>query len=95
MREKQFEDFLHNEPTIRSEKAIASRMRKAHKIETILRKDLDDIVCTDDGTYQALLALQNFDDAHNNLQNTLRKYYKFANGKEFPRLSSYQKRIYP
>lgn len=89
MKEQAFETFLTNEPTITSAKAVTARMAKARKIETVLGKNLDDIVSADNSMYDALLTLQAL-DTHNVLQNVLRKYYKFTHQREFPRLRNYK-----
>jgi len=59
-------------------------MREAAKAEKILGKSLDAVVIDDDTMYESLLELQQHEDpAHNPMQNTVRKYYKFINDKEF------------
>jgi len=91
-KEKQFEVFLSDEPTINSSKAVASRMAKARKAETILEKTLDAVVSNDDVMYDSLMALKSHEDpAHTPMQNAVRKYYKFINGKEFPQLRYYKR----
>lgn len=92
MLEKQFELFLLNDPQIRSEKAVASRMAKARKAEDIIGESLDTIVNADDAMYDALLKLRaNEDPAHSPMQNALRKYYIFKNSREFPQLRYYHR----
>ena len=55
-------------------------------------KDLDVIVSDDEEMYKAIIKLQKVDDpAHTPRQNALRKYYKFRNGKEFPRIVDYER----
>ena len=95
MRETAFKDFLVSEPTIHSEKAVTSRIAKANKAESLLGKDLNVIVSDDDLMYESLLELQKNDNAHNSLQNALRKYYKFVRNKEFPRLRHYHSAKHP
>ena len=91
-REKQFETFLSGEPTINSDKAVASRMVKARKAETILGKSLDTVVANDDEMYDSLVALRSHENyTHSPMQNAVRKYYKFINGKEFPQLRYYKR----
>lgn len=91
-REKQFEEFLRNDPKIKSEKAVASRMVKARKAEMILGKLLDVVVSNDDTMYDALITLKSCDNsAHSPMQNAVRKYYEFFNGKQFPQLRYYKK----
>lgn len=90
--ESEFETFLMQEKTINSKKAIASRMSKARKAETILGRQLDTIVSDDDLMYDALVALKPHEDpAHAPVQNAVRKYYKFVNGKDFPQLRHYKR----
>lgn len=85
MREAQFRTFLETEGL--TDKAINSRLVKGRKAETILNKSLDSIVSNDSEMKSALFALrENESVEHGLMQNVLRKYYKFENGKEFPRL---------
>lgn len=92
-RETEFAHFLMAEKTITSEKAVASRMSKARKAESILGMSLDRVVSDDDLMYDSLLALRSQEDpAHAPMQNVVRKYYKFCNGTEFPQLRYYQRR---
>lgn len=96
MREHDFETFLSSEPSITSEKAVASRMVKARKAEEILGKDLDTVVSNDDTMYESLIELQPHEDpAHTPMQNAVRKYYKFINKREFPRLKNYHSPMHP
>lgn len=90
MLEKEFELYLHHDVKINSKKAVASRMAKARKAEFLLSQSLDAVVASDNAMYMALLKLrENENPAHGLMQNALRKYYIFKNGKEFPRLSHY------
>ena len=87
-----FYDFLLSEKTISSKKAIASRIAKAKAAETILNMELDQVVSDDDLMYDSLVKLSyNEDPAHTPMQNAVRKYYKFINGKEFPRMKNYRR----
>ena len=96
MREHNFEIFLSREPSITSEKAVASRMVKARKAEEILGKDLDTVVSNDDLMYESLIELQPHEDpAHTPMQNAVRKYYKFTHEREFPRLKNYHSPKHP
>lgn len=95
MKEQAFEIFLSNEPTITSAKAVTARMGRARKVESVLGKSLDVIVANDDTTYESLLELQTFGDPRNNLQNVVRKYYKFTHEREFPRLCNYHSAKHP
>ena len=92
MMEKDFEKALLNDPQITSTKSVASRMAKARKAEEILGVSLDITVSDDERMYESLLVLQQHDNPSSApLQNALRKYYKFKNQREFPRLRDYRK----
>lgn len=97
MKEHDFEIFLSAEPTITSkDKAVATRMRKARKAESVLGYSLDVAVSDDDLMYESIIALQPQEDpAHTPMQNAVRKYYKFVNGKEFPKLRYYHSPKHP
>ena len=96
MREYDFEIFLRNEPAITSEKTIPIRMSTARKAEEILGQSFDTIVSDDDTMYESLIKLKPYENpAHAPLQNALRKYYKFINDKEFPRLRNYHSPKHP
>ncbi len=86
MIDNSYETFLHADPHIKSEKAVASRMSRARKAEEILGSTLDTIVSSDATMHEAMLKLKAHGDTRGNIQNTVRKYYIFKNGKEFPRL---------
>ena len=91
-RESEFQTFLMQEKTINSKKAVDSRMSKARKAEIILGWQLDAIVSDDDLMYDSLVALKPHEDpAHTPMQNAVRKYYKFVNGKDFPQLRYYKR----
>ncbi len=92
MMENAFREFLYDDPNIKSDKAVASRLSKARKAEEILGMDFDYIVSSDDLMYDSLVILRQSEKPANGvLQNALRKYYIFKNGKEFPRLNSYRR----
>ena len=93
MRENEFRNFLEQAEKITSkEKAVNSRISRANKVEDILGKDLEFIVKDDEKMYQALNILKNSTMENNgNLQNALRWYYQFVNGKKFPSLVSYKR----
>lgn len=96
IRERDFEIFLSHEPSITSDKAVASRMVKARKAEDILGKSLDVVVSDDDTMYESLIELQSHEDpAHTPMQNAVRKYYKFTHEREFPRLKNYHSPKHP
>lgn len=91
-RETEYRDFLMQEKSITSMKAVDSRMAKARKAEIILGQQLDTVVSDDDLMYDSLVALKPHEDpAHTPMQNAVRKYYKMVNGKEFPQLRYYKR----
>ena len=94
MLENQFEAFLLDDVNIESkEKAVASRVSKARAIERELDKSLDEIVGDDRSMYNALVIIKGrMNDKSGAYSNALRKYYIFKNGREFPRLSAYERR---
>ena len=88
--------FLNGEPSISGDKAITTRIRHARNAERIVGIDLDVVVCDDDATFDALTKLKNSDSkAHAPMQNAVRKYYKFCNGKVFPHMKNYHSPKYP
>lgn len=89
MREHDFEHFLNSEPNITSPHGIRIRISCAKQAEDILGKTLDAVVADDDTMYDALVQLRSYDIHNAKKQNAVRKYYKFINGKEFPRLKNY------
>ena len=96
MNEQGFGVYLKNDPAITSSGAVAKRMREAAKAEGILGKTLDVVVNDDDVMYESLLELQKHEDpAHNPMQNAVRKYYKFKNEREFPRMRDYHSAKHP
>ena len=90
-----FETFLFNEPCISSKAAVTTRLRQAEKAEEYLNTSLDVIVSDDDRMYEALVALDAVDSDRSRMQNAVRKYYKFKNQKEFPRLRNYHSAKHP
>lgn len=96
MREKAFEIYLRSDPKITSELGITTRLRHANESEAILQTPLDIVVADDDRMYEALLELKNHESSNKGQkQNALRKYYKFCNGKEFPRIAKYHSLKHP
>lgn len=74
------------------DKAINSRISRGYVVEEIIGESLDSIVSNDDKMYQALLKVNTSPKEHSgNLQNALRWYYEFVNGKRFPRVLSYER----
>ena len=50
------------------------------------------VVADDDLMYDSLMKLKPLENPKKNpMQNALRKYYYYRNGKEFPRLNNYQR----
>lgn len=93
MRELEFKRFLSNSKEITSkDKAVVSRVSKALKVERELKVNLDSIVLNDKETYNLLLRIRKqMNETNGVYQNSVRKYYLFVNGKEFPRISTYEK----
>ena len=93
MREFEFKEYLESAVEINSKnKAVRSRISRANMAEEILGQSLDYVVSDDNRMYDALKQI-NADSRERggNIQNAVRWYYKFANGKEFPRLNSYRR----
>lgn len=73
-------------------KTVISRVAKALKVERDLKVNLDNIVGNDEETYQLLLRIRHqMNEINGVYQNSVRKYYLFANNREFPRLKLYEK----
>ena len=85
MQETRFIEFLRENDL--TENGIKSRVSKGKRIERELNDDLDDLVSSDETMYNSLCRVLSFEDKHNNMQNVLRKYYEFKNGRKFPRKS--------
>ena len=89
MQKHGFRNFLENCGL--TNKGIASRMSKSNSAEKILGYSLDVAVDTDEMMCQSIIKIQPHEDPkHNLIQNALRKYYIFKNGKNFPQLKSYK-----
>lgn len=89
MREGQFKDYLLSLNL--GEKGIVTRMTKGRKAENILGKSLDNVVADDRTMYDALVQLQAHENPRNNpMQNVVRHYYKFCNGRDFPSKKEYE-----
>ncbi len=90
MKEEPFSSFLEAQGY--GYKSLMSRMTKARKAEGLLGKDLDAIVSEDRAMYDALVFLsENEDKSHSVMQNAVRKYYLFVNGREFPKLKDFER----
>lgn len=94
MREVEFRRYLEQDNSITSkQKAVNSRVGKALIVERGLRVDLDDIVKDDEKTYRLLLDIkEKLNENRGNLQNAVRHYYTFVNGKEFPTIKQFERR---
>lgn len=94
MREAEFRTYLEEAEDISSKsKAVNSRVSRANIAETILGISLDSVVVDDDEMYEALIRIHGDSREKNgNIQNAVRWYYQFVNGKAFPRLASYRLR---
>ena len=93
MRESDFRSYLEGIESIKSKnKAINSRMSRANTAEEIIGSSLDYVVSDDDRMYSALVKISaDPRERSGNIQNAVRWYYRFSNGKEFPRMSSYNR----
>lgn len=81
-----FRQSLEADENALSDGGINTRISKAKKAEEILSNDLDRVVKSDEVMLAALETLQKHENpTHNPMQNAVRKYYKFRNGKDFPR----------
>lgn len=88
MREEQFKAYLLG---CVGEKGVSSRMVKARKAERILNTSLDTVVVDDNTMYKALLQIREQDNLRSSMQNAVRYYYRFANGRAFPQLRDYER----
>ena len=88
MREERFKAYLLG---CVGEKGVSSRMVKARKAERILNTSLDTVVVDDDTMYKALLQIREQDNLRSSMQNAVRYYYRFTNGREFPQLKDYER----
>lgn len=88
MLKKEFTEFLSKENLTKT--AVESRVIKAKAAEDILKYSFDEAVKSDEQMFKSLIILKEHDSPiHGQLQNALRKYYKFKNGIEFPPLRKY------
>ena len=99
MRERDFEEYLLSDESIKSKmKAVNSRLSKARLIErelgVELGVELDDVVSDDEKMFHTLMRVKQETNDHNgNNSNALRKYYEFSSGKRFPTLAEYKHRV--
>lgn len=93
MREAGFKKYLDADANITSkDKAVRSRMTKAKKIEQHFNVSLDSVVADDNNMFNILCRIKKeLNDTNGTISNALRKYYKFANEREFPKLSDYRR----
>ena len=94
MRENEFRKFLENAENIDSkDKAVQSRISRANIAEEIIGASLDSVVNDDYKMYKALMCIKaDGRERNGNIQNALRWYYKFVNGKGFPTLISFRRK---
>ena len=89
MREEQFKTYLCG---CVGQNGVNFRMSKARAAEEILGNNLDSVVADDALMYQALVSLQGHEDPkHNPMQNAVRYYYRFRNGRDFPTKKAYER----
>lgn len=69
--------------------AVKSRMSRANKAEGLIGEELDTVSGDDEKMYKALIRLRDHDN-NGNLQNAVRLYYEYRNGRKFPRLRDYE-----
>ena len=93
MRTEEFRNYMEKAEQINSKnKAVSSRISRANTAESILDANLDYIVADDDQMYEALCHIKSDPREQNGkIQNSVRWYYKFVNGKDFPSLASYNR----
>ena len=92
MRKNEFRLYLENSMQIKSKKAVSSRISRAHTAEAILPISLDAAVTNDDRMYEALMLIHaDSREKNGNIQNAVRWYYRFVNGRDFPKLLSHQR----
>lgn len=82
-----FREFLEAQGY--TEGAIKSRLSRANKAEGLISVDLDTVVSDDEKMYEALISIRDHDN-NGNLQNAVRLYYEYRNGRKFPRLREYE-----
>ena len=87
MQEEFFMNSMEKDPKLSGEHGAQTRKSLALKAEEILGLDLETVVADD-----SLMKLKPLENPKKNpMQNALRKYYYYRNGKEFPRLNNYQR----
>ena len=90
MNEKGFREYLFNIGITPA--GIETRISRAYKGEEILGYSFEEAISTDKKMYESLIKLKPYENPKKNpIQNSLRKYYIYIKGKEFPRLSEYEK----
>ena len=83
-----FEKFLEDKKYTRG--AVRSRLSRANTAEELIGTTLDTAVADDEEMYKALLRIRDLDN-NGNLQNAVRLYYEYWNGRKFPRLAEYER----
>jgi len=86
MREDFFIESMANDASITSkDKAVASRLAKARKVESFVGVSFDTITGDDELMYKTLIKIRDeMGDSHGNLANSLRKYFYYVKGTDFP-----------
>ena len=83
-----FERFLEEKKYTRG--AVRSRLSRANTSEELIGTTLDTAAADDEEMYKALLKIRDHDN-NGNLQNAVRLYYEYRNGRKFPRLAEYER----
>lgn len=85
-----FRNFLYNQGITVA--GIETRISRAYAGEKILGYTFEEAISSDEKMYKSLIKLKPYENPKKNpMQNSLRKYYLFKYGKEFPRLSDYER----
>ena len=93
MDRKGFRLFLRSKMPELRHTAVESRIHKAGLSERLFSTDLDAKVRDDFEFYWFLTRIKNSDyEKRGNIQNSVRKYYYYRNGHDFPRLKAFEKR---
>lgn len=91
MQEQAFRNYLCAVEKL-SINGVETRISRAHAGEKILGYSFDHAVSDDNIMYDSLMKIKPTEDPkHNPIQNALRKYYIFINGKPFPQLRYYKR----
>lgn len=93
MNETFFEKALLADSSITSKsKAVSTRLSKARSVEEKISVNLEEVVYDDKKMYQLLLEINNrMNNSNGAYSNTVRKYYLYRRGKEFPSLNQFKR----